>query len=90
MQRLVKFRLIDSIRGPKGGFSLAKSAENITLLEVYEAIEGPIAACSCLLGEQKCKGKNCAIFDKLIVSIDKQVRDYLTNKTLAELVKTLD
>ena len=39
---LVKANVLRSKRGPSGGFSLARPAKNITLLEIIEALEGPI------------------------------------------------
>ena len=42
MQRLVKGGFVKSARGPSGGFVLNKSANEISLLDIYECIEGPI------------------------------------------------
>ena len=39
---LVRARLLDSLRGPNGGYRLARPAKGISLLEVVEALEGPI------------------------------------------------
>ena len=50
LQRLVKVGFLDSIRGPKGGFVLARKARDATLLDVYESIDGPLPQHSCLLG----------------------------------------
>jgi Rrf2 family protein len=52
-QTLSRAGLVESTRGPHGGFRLAKSAAEITLLDVYEAVEGPIRPTSCLLGRAK-------------------------------------
>jgi len=46
LQRLTRAGLVKAVRGPKGGFSLAKSADEISLLEVYETIEGTLEGCS--------------------------------------------
>lgn len=42
LQQLVRARILSSERGPAGGFVLRKSADEITLLEIVESIEGPI------------------------------------------------
>ena len=42
LQQLVRANVLRSKRGPKGGFFLSKAAEDISLLEIYEAIEGTI------------------------------------------------
>ena len=42
LKPLVSARVLRSIKGPHGGYRLAKPAAKITLLEVIEAVEGPI------------------------------------------------
>ena len=42
MQQLVRANILRSKRGPRGGFFLARPAEDITLLEIVESIDGPI------------------------------------------------
>jgi Rrf2 family protein len=39
---LVRARVLVSVRGPHGGYRLARPAKGITLLEVVEALEGPV------------------------------------------------
>lgn len=84
LQRLVKAGLIRSIRGPNGGFLLAKRADEITLLDVYEAIEGRIHLGNCLLGDPVCHDKKCILGD-LINNVNKKVLDYLSQKDLTQL-----
>jgi Rrf2 family cysteine metabolism transcriptional repressor len=43
MTRLVKQGFIRAVRGQKGGFALSRSPREITLIEVLEALEGPLA-----------------------------------------------
>ena len=54
LQRLSKAGLLRSIRGSNGGFSLRKPAGKITMLEVIEALEGPVAINRCLLRKGEC------------------------------------
>ncbi|EKE04714.1 MAG: transcriptional regulator, BadM/Rrf2 family [uncultured bacterium] len=86
LQRLAKTGLVDSIRGPKGGFNLGKSSDEITLLQIYEAIEGPLELSDCLLDKPICGGgDNCVIFNGLLDLLNKQVKDYMGQKKLSEL-----
>lgn len=84
LQRLTRAGLVRSIRGPKGGYLLKRPAQDITLLEVYEAIEGKLATTDCLLGEPVCDGQKC-ILGGLLKSVDSQVRDYLASRRISEL-----
>jgi Rrf2 family protein len=43
MQQLVRAHILRSKRGPRGGFSLARPAAKITMLDIIEAVEGPMA-----------------------------------------------
>ncbi len=42
LQQLVKANILRSKRGPRGGFSLAKAPSKISLLQIVEAVEGPM------------------------------------------------
>jgi len=85
MQRLVRAGLVDSIRGPQGGFRLKKPAERTTLFEIYEAVEGPLDPTSCLADGPACQGASC-ILGRAIQSIRDQFRDFLAKTTLKDLV----
>ena len=42
LQQLVRANVLRSKRGPRGGFSLARSAKKITMLQIIEAVDGPL------------------------------------------------
>ncbi|NCO39780.1 MAG: Rrf2 family transcriptional regulator [Armatimonadetes bacterium CG_4_10_14_3_um_filter_66_18] len=84
LQRLSKLGYVRAIRGPKGGFFLAKPAEEITLLEIHEAIDGPMGVSVCLFGQPVCRGENC-VLGGLLHAVGNQVRDYLTNTRVSDL-----
>lgn len=56
--------LIHTSRGARGGVSLARSAGEISLLEVVEAIDGPITLNECTLNDEACLlDEKCPIHD---------------------------
>ncbi|NLJ50380.1 MAG: Rrf2 family transcriptional regulator [Candidatus Atribacteria bacterium] len=87
MQRLAKIKLVDSIRGPNGGFHLKHPIELITLLDIYQAIEGPLEEESCFSKSGKCPFKKC-LFGGLINKMRQEFQQYLASKTLKDLVET--
>ncbi len=84
LQRLMRLGLVSSVRGPGGGYSLARSPEEITLLDIVEAIEGPLDAIDCIMPERTCTGGAC-ILGGLLETINKRVREYLGGTNLDEL-----
>jgi len=58
LQQLVRSRLIRSQRGSGGGFALAVPAAGVSLLDVVEAIEGPVRLNQCLMEGPSCDRKS--------------------------------
>lgn len=87
-QRLSRQGLVVTQRGPRGGIRIAKSADQITLLHIYEAIEGPIGASECLLASRSCGFTSCVLGD-IVGKVNTQVKDYLSGTKLSDLAKTL-
>jgi Rrf2 family protein len=54
-QQFSKIGLVKSFRGTGGGFMLGRAPENITLLEVVEAVEGPIIPNRCVVAPSECE-----------------------------------
>ena len=48
LKSLTRGGLLDSTRGVKGGYSLARASDSISVANIIEAIEGPIALTDCL------------------------------------------
>ncbi len=81
-QRLVKEKFIESHRGPSGGFTLKRDPNEVTLLEIYEAIEGKIEVQACPMDKQVCPFDKC-ILNNVTRDMTYQYRDYLQSQTLA-------
>lgn len=88
LQRLAKAGLVTSVRGPRGGFSLARPAEEMTLLEVYEAIDGTLEDSTCLLGAPVCSGDSCLLGD-LVETVNLHVRVRLAGTRLRDVADHL-
>ena len=54
LKLLVKTGLVESYRGATGGYRLLRDAEDISVAEIIEAIEGPIAMTECSIDEGIC------------------------------------
>lgn len=83
LQRLRRQELVRSARGPKGGFVLTLPAGEISLLDVYEAVDGPFVPSDCLLARRACNGR--CIFGDLLASVNRQVREALKSTKLTDL-----
>ena len=80
-QRLVKEGFINSSRGPSGGFSLKMAPEDVSFLDVYEAIEGKIIITKCPLDKPICPFDKC-IFQNVITDLTLEFRTYMEEQTL--------
>lgn len=85
MQRLVKEGFLSSNRGPSGGFNLIMEPKNITLLQIYEAIEGQVKVISCPHEKQVCPFDKC-ILGTVVSKMTQTFRDHLSTTSLAELL----
>lgn len=86
-QRLTRAGLVRSVRGPRGGFVLAKQTTDITLLAIYEAIDGKLERDqTCMLGSRECALDTC-VFGNLLGEIHAQVDAHFSQTTLAALLE---
>jgi len=86
-QSLAKAGIVRSARGIGGGFTLARPPGEVTILQVIEAIEGPIAFQRCLEAEPECEHvTGCALCGLLSEAQDK-VKDLFERQTLTDLAK---
>lgn len=68
MPSLIRAGIVRSKRGAGGGYALAKEAQNITFLDVIEAIEGPVRINRCLIDPEYCSKKgsdHCPVHNEL-------------------------
>ncbi len=88
-QDLTKAGLIRSHRGAKGGFSLARPASQITLLQVIEALQGPISLNRCLDIREGCSNSNTCPVHQVLRKAQAQVVATLDEATLQTLIESV-
>jgi len=89
LQDLTYKGLLKSQKGPTGGFALAKSAKEITLFDIIDAIDGSGFTQNCILGFPECGGKNpCAVHEKW-GSMREELRLMLASKNVAQMAKEM-
>lgn len=85
--RLSRSGLLHTTRGPRGGAVLAKKDDEITYLEILEAIEGPLEGAGCVFGRKECVYKRC-IFGGFLGKVTQEITDWLRSQTLANFRET--
>lgn len=90
LQQLVKGKVLNSIKGPNGGFTLNASPDRLRLIKVVELIDGLDIFDRCGIGLKKCSDKTpCPIHFEFKV-VKEKIRQVLTEKTLSELCDDVD
>jgi Rrf2 family protein len=78
--------IVESIRGARGGYRLARRPDRITALEVVELLEGSVAPVSCIEDEEGCDRVGACSTEPLWREVDRAVRRVLGGTTLADLM----
>lgn len=88
MQKMSKAGLVQSDMGPKGGFRLGRSPEEIAILDVIEAVQGPLRLNRCLLNDDVCSRQAVCPVRAKMKELQEQMDQYLGGVTLGELART--
>ena len=89
LHKLVKGGLLNSYKGVNGGYSLKIEPENITLKDVIELIDGPIAIVRCLDSGEICSlntDKTVCIYHHIFDSISIDVAKKLNGITIYDVI----
>lgn len=87
VSQFVKIGFINSYQGNGGGVRLANGAENKTLLEVIEAVEGPIYLNVCMQGEVACEFSNQCAVHLVWHEAQEAIQNILGKKKIKELAQ---
>ncbi|HSV56237.1 MAG TPA: Rrf2 family transcriptional regulator [Magnetospirillaceae bacterium] len=86
MQRLVRARLVLSVKGPLGGFSLARDPSEVSILDAISAVDGPMAVDFCPFRPDRCDPSQC-VFGKEVSKHAGDLVEYLGRRTIADILR---
>lgn len=78
--------ILRAVRGAGGGYSLAKSPEEINLEDIFLHLEGDISPVTCLEEGNPCKRQNCCSTRTFWRNLDEHVRLFLRGVTLQQFI----
>ncbi len=93
LNKLVKGGLVKSYKGAKGGYTLSKDTVAITLRQVIELIDGPIAIASCLDHGEECSlncDKTACVYHHIFDSISLSIANQLDKISIADVILDLN
>ena len=89
LQQLARSGLLVSVKGPKGGFGLARPSKEISLMEVVSVMDGEDQFTRCAVGLVECSDDSpCPLHDTW-KPLREKIIDYLAAETLADLAEAL-
>ena len=83
--KLRRYKLVFSVRGPGGGYRLAREVDDITVADIIFAVDEPLDATQCG-GKENCHGQNRCMTHDLWTNLNKRMYAYLDSVTLSALV----
>ena len=85
LSRLRHHRLVESVRGPGGGYCLSRLPDEISVADIIRAVNEPIDATRCH-GKLNCQDGTRCMTHELWDELNGVIEDYLTSVNLARLV----
>ena len=83
--KLRRHNLVNSVRGPGGGYPLAQATQGVSVADIICAVDEPLDATQCGGKENCLDDKRCMTHD-LWATLNAKMYDYLSSVTLADLV----
>ena len=83
--KLRRHRLVESVRGPGGGYNLARDMASLTVADIILAVDEPIDATQCG-GKENCHDDQKCLTHDLWAALNDRIFGYLESVTLRHLV----
>ncbi len=86
LKQLAASGLIESIRGQRGGYILAKIADQITLSEIISITDNPFNLVECVHDEDVCKIYECCPTRRPLLALHRRIQYFMENTTLSNVI----
>jgi Rrf2 family iron-sulfur cluster assembly transcriptional regulator len=83
--KLRRYKLVDSVRGPGGGYCIARPLTMVTVADIIRAVDEQLDATQCG-GRENCHDEHRCMTHDLWSTLNFKMYEYLSSVTLAELV----
>jgi Rrf2 family iron-sulfur cluster assembly transcriptional regulator len=83
--KLRRHSLVTSVRGPGGGYNLARQAGEISVAEIVKAVDEPLDATQCG-GKENCHDDRRCMTHDLWATLNEKMHEYLSSVSLGDLV----
>ena len=83
--KLRRDQLVNSVRGPGGGYRLAKPGDQITVTDIVRAVDESLDATQCG-GHENCRAESRCMTHDLWTTLNAKMYEYLSSVTLSQLV----
>ncbi|MCK6406812.1 MAG: Fe-S cluster assembly transcriptional regulator IscR [Rhodocyclaceae bacterium] len=83
--KLRRYQLVESVRGPGGGYCLARSLDKITVADIIRAVDEPLDATQCG-GKENCHDEHRCMTHDLWATLNLKMYEYLSSVSLHDLV----
>ena len=87
--KLRRHELVESTRGPGGGYTLGRVAKDITVADIIFAVDEPLDATQCG-GKENCQDDQRCMTHDLWANLNAKMVDYLDSVSLADLVRAAE
>ena len=86
LKQLVSSGLIESTRGQRGGYVLARQADEIKLSQIIEVVDSTFSLVECAHDEDLCKIYQCCPTQRPLISLHNKIQQFFEETTLASII----
>ena len=86
LKQLCVAGMVQSLRGQRGGYILAKSTDSITLNDIINVTDNPFSLVECAHDQETCRIQKCCPTREPLVTLHKKIQGFMEETTLASIM----